>query len=53
MMKPEAVAVHCCNASWRTTLTPTGRFITNLKTQLKALLAKLGLRRERAIDVIR
>ena len=32
---------------------PEGRFITNLKTQLKALLAKLGLRRERAIDVIR
>ena len=53
MMKPEAVAVHCCNASWRTTLTPLGRFVTNLKTRIKSLLTQLGLRREKAIDKIR
>ena len=53
MMKPEAVAVHCCNASWRTTLTPWGRFVTNLKTRIKSLLTQLGLRREKAIDKIR
>ena len=53
MMRPEAVAVHCCNASWRTTLTPLGRFVANLKTRIKALLTSLGLRREKAIDKIR
>lgn len=53
MMKPEAVAVHCCNASWRTTLTPIDRLVTNLKIRIKSLLTRLGLRREKAIDKIR
>lgn len=52
MMKPEAVAVHCCNASWRTTLTPLGRAISDVKIRLKMLLNKLG-RKEKAIDKIK
>ncbi|MCQ2142557.1 MAG: polysaccharide biosynthesis protein [Bacteroidales bacterium] len=52
MMKPEAVAVHCCNASWRTTLSPTGRMISAVKTYLKRILNKLG-RTEKAIDKIK
>lgn len=53
LMRPEAVAVHCCNASWRTVQSQTGRWVSNAKTRIKALLGRLGLRREKAIDKIR
>lgn len=53
LMKPEAVAVHCCNASWRIVHNPISHLISNLKIRVKSLLAGLGLRREKAIDKIR
>lgn len=49
MMRPEAVAVHCCNASWRKTLTPWQRLIYSIKTRSKVLLNFIG-RKERAIE---
>ncbi|MCQ2137446.1 MAG: polysaccharide biosynthesis protein [Bacteroidales bacterium] len=49
MMRPEAVAVHCCNASWRKTLTPWQRLINSIKTRSKLFLNSIG-RKERAIE---
>lgn len=49
MMLPEAVAVHCCNASWRNTLTPWRRLINSMKIRTKILLNFTG-RKERAIE---
>lgn len=53
MMKPQAVAVHCCNASWRATLNPAQHVIANLKIYIKTILVKLGFRKETAIDKIK
>lgn len=53
LMKPEAVAVHCCNSSWRIVQNPLVHRIENCKTRIKSLLTRLGLRREKAIEKIR
>ena len=53
LMKPSAVAVHCCSASWRLPHNPLGHIVTNLKIVFKHLLILLGLRKERAIDRIK
>ena len=53
LMKPQAVAVHCCNASWREVQTPLRNYINNLKIILKRVLVRSGLRREKAIDDLR
>ena len=53
LMKPEAVAVHCCNASWRIPHNALGHFIANCKIYCKQFLRLLGLRKEKAIDIIR
>lgn len=53
LMKPEAVAVHCCNGSWRRNDVFFQRVINNLKTIIKHCLNTLGLRSEKAIDKIR
>ncbi len=53
LMKPEAVAVHCCNASWRIPHNAVGHLIANCKVYCKQFLHHLGLRREKAIDIIR
>lgn len=53
LMTPKAVAVHCCNSSWRIPQSPLGHFIANAKIYFKQLLVRLGLRREKAIDKIR
>ena len=53
LMKPEAVAVHCCNASWRTNDSKIQNMVNNVKIRIKALLIKLGLRTERNIEKIR
>lgn len=53
LMKPSAVAVHCCNASWRQAQTPFSRFFNNLKTYVKRSLVSLGLRKEKAIERIK
>ena len=52
MMKTEAVAVHCCNASWRTTLTPAGRLLSSIKTYVKRILNLFG-RKEKAIEKLK
>lgn len=53
LMKPEAVAVHCCNASWRIPQNAVDHFFANAKVYIKYLLKKLGLRKERAIDKLK
>lgn len=53
LMTPEAIAVHCCNASWRDSYTPFRHFVANMKVYLKKFLITLGLRREKAIERIR
>lgn len=53
LMKPEAVAIHCCNASWRIVQNPVTHFIENSKTRMKSLLTQLGLRKEKNIERIR
>ena len=53
LMKPFAVAVHRCNASWRQAQTPFSRFFNNLKTYVKRSLVSLGLRKEKAIERIK
>ncbi len=53
LMKPQAAAVHCCNASWRRTLSRKDRIIFALKNSVKATLNRLGLRTEKEIDRIR
>lgn len=53
LMKPGAVAVHCCNASWREVQTPFRNFINNFKIVMKRFLVRTGLRKEKAIDVLR
>ena len=53
MMKKEAVAVHCCSASWRKTQNPFERAVFNGKIYLKRLLKCLGLWREKGIDSMR
>lgn len=53
LMKPEAVAVHCCNSSWRIPRSPLGHLVANLKIYAKQMLIRLGLRREKGIDAIR
>lgn len=52
LMLPQAVAVHCCNSSWRIPQGPLAHFIANLKIYLKYFLVRLGLRREDAIERI-
>lgn len=53
LMVPEAVAVHCCNASWRSVQKPLFRFINNTKIFIKRGLLRAGLRKEKAIERIR
>lgn len=53
LMKNEAAAVHCCNASWRATLTPFQNAVNNMKIALKSILNFLGVRKEKLIDRIR
>ena len=53
LMKPEAVAVHCCNSSWRIVQNPLVHRMENCKTRIKSLLTRLGLRSEKAIEKIR
>ena len=53
MMKKEAVAVHCCSASWRHTQSPMKRFVFNIKIYIKRLLKTLGLWKEKGIKPIR
>ena len=53
LMKPTAVAVHCCNASWRIVDSPIKHFINNLKIYLKQGLNRIGIRTEKNIDTIR
>lgn len=53
LMKRMAVAVHCCNASWRNTDKPVQRFINNMKIRIKALLNAAGFRTEKALNKIR
>lgn len=53
LMKTEAVAVHCCNASWRLPQNPLGHYIANFKVYIKQILNRMGLRSEKAIDKIR
>ena len=52
LMKKQAVAVHCCNASWRHVQRPADRFLANAKVYVKRFLRMLG-RREKEIDAIR
>lgn len=53
LMKESAVAVHCCNASWRTNSSAVRNAINNVKIRIKSLLINIGLRTERNIDKIR
>ena len=53
LMKPEAVAVHCCNSSWRIPQSQFGHFTANLKIYVKRLLVRIGLRKEKAIESIK
>lgn len=53
LMKPEAVAVHCCNASWRYSQSLLSHWIANMKIRVKQLLTCLGLWNEKTIDRIR
>jgi len=53
LMKKNAVAVHCCRASWRHTQRPLERFVANLKVYVKRALRALGLWKEKGIESIR
>lgn len=53
LMDSSAVAVHCCNGSWRYAQNPVKHFVSNLKIRVKQVLVALGLRKEKAIDKIR
>lgn len=53
LMGPSAVAVHCCNASWRIPHSFLGHHLANTKVYLKYILGKLGLYRDRAIERIK
>ena len=53
LMKPQAVAVHCCNASWRQVMNPWSNAINNAKIYIKRFMVYLGLRKERAIERIK
>lgn len=53
LMKPQAVAVHCCNASWRVVQSPLKKSINNCKILIKRLLIKLGLHKDKAIERIK
>lgn len=53
LMRPSAVAVHCCNASWRTVDKPLRHFFENIKTYLKQGLIGIGLRKEKNIERLR
>lgn len=53
LMKKCAVAVHCCNASWRSNDSHIKNVLHNIKIHIKSLLNKFGLRKEKAIDKIR
>ena len=52
LMKSSAVAVHCCNASWRTANHPFRHALENLKIYVKRILNKAGLRKEKNIEKI-
>ncbi len=52
-MKENAVAVHCCNGSWRQTQAPLQRYIYNMKVYVKRVLKALGLWKERGLESIR
>lgn len=52
LMKSGAVAVHCCNGSWRNVQSPLGRIFTNAKILLKRALVATGLRKEKAIRAL-
>ena len=53
LMTPAAVAVHCCNGSWRTISTPLSRFVNNTKIYTKDILKKIGIYKDKAIEKIR
>ena len=54
LMKSEkAVAVHCCNASWRITETPLGHLINNAKVRLKVLLRRIGFLKNDPIERVK
>jgi hypothetical protein len=53
LMKKNAVAVHCCSASWRRTQKPLQRLVSNMKVYTKRALRTLGLWKEKGIDTIR
>lgn len=46
LMTPQAVAVHCCNGSWRLLETPVGHFFSNIKIYMKNFLSRIGLLRK-------
>lgn len=50
LMKDKAVAVHCCNGSWRYTQTLGQRVINRIKSFVKRVLYAIGILRESAID---
>lgn len=53
LMKPQAVAVHCCNASWRQVQNPYKNLWNTIKIYLKRGMIKVGLRKEKAIEKIK
>lgn len=52
MMEPESVAVHCCNGSWRSTMTPFDRIKYSIKERVKVALHLFG-RKEKNIENLR
>lgn len=53
LMKKEAVAVHCCSASWRHTQNTFERFVSDLKIYTKRILKYLGIWKDTGIESIR
>ncbi len=53
LMKENAVAVHCCNGSWRHTQTISQRIANRLKSWVKHSLYIMGLKKGTAIDKIK
>ena len=53
LMRPSAVAVHCCNSSWRIPQSFIGHHLSNAKIYLKYILSKVGLYRDKALERIK
>lgn len=52
LMKDNAVAVHCCNGSWRHSQTHVQRIVNRLKTFIKTVLYDTGIKKGTLIDKI-